>query len=451
FIVLNKPTENIFLMPNDAALVSSIKKKTLTISWKRELKENTSYSIYLNKAVKDVTEGNDSLMKLTFSTGNILDSLQIIVSCFDAFSKQKLSNIVVGLYDSLNAEKPRYFAKSNQMGLSAFSTLKAGNYFVKSFSDDNNDLIIQKTEKQGWEFTEINILERKNDTLKSLLSIPKNSDKIKNARILPPGLIGIHLPEEKQAAKIFLDSMEINLSAIFPVSGSNKDSLLISIGQTNSNPLKLIIEADTFNLRYSEKDRTTKLKPRYIENLNGSEKILEFEVNDKIKNIDKEKIKILNAKDSSSILFDSEISFNKLRLKIKKVSSNEFLIELMEGAIRGESSAQNSPLKQTIQVKEFGKLLVYLSSNISAGIIELIQKEKVIKALSTNETTSDFIFENLMPGEYSFRIILDENKNEKWDPIDVHQQKQAEDVLYFNTPVKVLANWEVETTLEIKK
>ena len=162
----------------------------------------------------------------------------------------------------------------------------------------------------------------------------------------------------------------------------------------------------------------------------------------------------MNAKDSSSILFDSEISFNKLRLKIRNTSSNEFLIELMEGAIRGESGAQNSPLKQTIQVKEekeFGKLLVHLSSTISSGIIELIQKEKVIKALSTNETTSDFIFENLLPGEYSFRIILDENKNEKWDPIDVQQQKQAEDVLYFNTPVKVRANWEVETTLEIKK
>jgi uncharacterized protein (DUF2141 family) len=262
------------------------------------------------------------------------------------------------------------------------------------------------------------------------------------------------MPEEKQAAKIFLDSMEINLSAIFPVSSSNKDSLLISIGQTNSNPLKLIIQADTFNLRYLEKDRITKLKPRYIENLNGSEKILEFEVNDKIKNIDKEKIKILNAKDSSSLLFDTEISFNKLRLKINKASSNEFLIELMEGAIRGESSAQNSPLKQTIQVKEekeFGKLLVHLSSNISSGIIELIQKEKVIASLQTTASTADFIFENLLPGEYAFRIILDENKNEKWDPIDVQQQKQAEDVLYFNTPVKVRANWEVETTLEINK
>ena len=165
-------------------------------------------------------------------------------------------------------------------------------------------------------------------------------------------------------------------------------------------------------------------------------------------------IKILNSKDTSSLLFDTEISFNKLRLKINKASSNEFLIELMEGAIRGESSAQNSPLKQTIQVKEekeFGKLLVHLSSNISSGIIELIQKEKVIKALSTNGTSSDFIFENLLQGEYYFRIILDENKNEKWDSIDVQQQKQAEDVLYFNTPVKVRANWEVETTLEIIK
>lgn len=73
----------------------------------------------------------------------------------------------------------------------------------------------------------------------------------------------------------------------------------------------------------------------------------------------------------------------------------------------------------------------------------------MIASLQTSESTADFIFESLLPGEYSFRIILDENKNEKWDPIDVLQQKQAEGVLYFNTFVKVRANWDAETTLEI--
>ena len=452
FIVLNKAMENIFLMPNDAAIVSSIKKKTLTLSWSNTLKENTSYTLYFNKAIKDNTEGNDSLMKLTFSTGNILDSLQIFVACFDAFSMQKLNNIVVGLYDSLNSQKPRYFAKSNQNGLSSFSTLKAGSYFLKGFNDFNNDLIIQNSEKQAWEFVKIDLLDRKNDTLKLIHSLPKELNKIKNARIISPGLIGIHIPEAMQNAMFKLDSLELQATSISRVSKSDKDTLLISIGETNNNPLNLIIDSDTLSVRFSEKEKTTKLKPRYIEHLNASEKILEFEVNDKIKKIDKEKITILDSKDSSSVFFDSEISFNKLRLKIKNTSSNEFLIELMEGAIRGESSMNNSLVKQTILVKtekDLGKLLVRLTKKIDSGILELVQKEKVIASCQTNESTSEYIFDHLLPGEYSFRIILDENQNERWDPIDVSQQKQAEGVLYYNTPTKIRANWEVETTLEI--
>jgi hypothetical protein len=44
---------------------------------------------------------------------------------------------------------------------------------------------------------------------------------------------------------------------------------------------------------------------------------------------------------------------------------------------------------------------------------------------------------------------MDNNQNGMWDPINVKEQKKAEIMIYFSTPVKVRANWEVETELEI--
>ena len=109
FIQLNKPSENIFLVPQDAKLECDLVKKSLNLKLSNELKKNTTYTLYLNAAVKDVTEGNDSLIQFTFSTGPRLDSLKFAARTLDAFSNNIKSKITVGLFDSLHADKPIYF------------------------------------------------------------------------------------------------------------------------------------------------------------------------------------------------------------------------------------------------------------------------------------------------------------------------------------------------------
>ena len=66
YVVLNKPMEQIVLVPADSKLENKLSKKTLSISIADTLQKNTTYTLYLNAAVKDVSEGNDSLMKFTF-------------------------------------------------------------------------------------------------------------------------------------------------------------------------------------------------------------------------------------------------------------------------------------------------------------------------------------------------------------------------------------------------
>jgi hypothetical protein len=57
---------------------------------------------------------------------------------------------------------------------------------------------------------------------------------------------------------------------------------------------------------------------------------------------------------------------------------------------------------------------------------------------------------DLLPGEYTFKVIIDLNNNGKWDPINPETKTNAEQVLLFNTPVKIRTNWEVEVNFDLQ-
>jgi uncharacterized protein (DUF2141 family) len=449
FILLNKPTETIFLVPADAKVEVKLNKKTLNLNWKESLLPNTTYTLYLNGAVKDVTEGNDSLMQITFSTGPIIDTLQLNATVKDAFSNKLEAKIVVGLFDSLQAEKPRYFAKTIADGSVKLQSLKAGNYFIKAFNDKNNDLIIQKDEAQDWNFEPISIDTAFRDTLKMRISSPLKVSKIGNAQVIAPGLIRVHVPEDSALTKILYNDKEFARTDFI---AAGKDSLLFAIGKTELNPLKLILNQDTLSIRYSEKDRKTKLKPKYIENNNGFTDFIQLEINDYIQEIDFTKFKLLSTKDSSDVNFEGMKNSHSFNLVLGSKDLRAFILQIEENAILGKSGMGNSKINMMINLRnerELGSLNLKLSQGIENGVLQLMQKDKAIAESILAPTTLNVPFKNLIPGEYSFRLLMDSNQNGMWDPINVKEQKKAEIMIYFSTPVKVRANWEVETELDL--
>jgi uncharacterized protein (DUF2141 family) len=447
FIQLNKASETIFLVPADAKVEAKLTKKTLNLSWNETLLPNTTYTLYLNGAVKDVTEGNDSLMQITFSTGAIIDTLKVQVAVVDAFTNKPQSKIVVGLFDSLGAEKPRYFAKTIADGRVKLQSLKAGNYFLKAFNDKNSDLTIQADEAQDWNFEPISIDTAFRDTLKLRISAPLKVNKIGNAQVLAPGLISVHVPEDSTLSRIIYNEKEFALSDFV---SAGKDSLLFAIGKTELNPLQLILNQDTLSIRYLEKDRKTKLKPKYVEVENGFTDYIQLEVNDFIQEIDWSKLKLLAAKDSSEVKFEGKKNIQSLELKLPSFDQRAFILLIEENAIIGKSGMGNSKMSLLINLRserELGSLNVKLSQGIENGVLQLMQKDKVIAESILAPATLSIPFQNLIPGEYSFRLLIDSNQNGMWDPINVKEQKMAESMIYFSTPVKVRANWEVETEL----
>jgi len=446
YVQLNKPQENLILVPADVTPEASLSKKTLTITWKETLQPNTTYTLYLNGIVKDVTEGNDSLMQFTFSTGKTLDSLQFNARVLDAQNGEVRNGVLVGLYDSLNAEKPRYFAKSNAEGLASLKYVKQGTYFSKAVEDKNSDLITQLDEFQDAKFTNIVVDTSAKDTLLFYLSKPMQPSKLGNSKIIPPGILAFHVPEDINRDQLVLNGKLLSSEQLKWI---GKDSTQIVISDLTSKEIELIAGKDTLTTITTDKNRQAPLKLTLIEDRNAPG-FLVFELNDWIKHVDTSLISIRNAVDSSRISFRFSSLQNVLRLQPSISTVKEVSVEMKPKAIIGYSLNQNLSLKLNVSlktVKDYGVLQVNMDTSLVGSLIQLVQKENVLDEKLFEVGQKMVRFENVVPGDYSFRVILDKNHNRKWDPIQPKAQIPAEKILFFDKTIKVRANWDTETQL----
>ena len=132
YFILNDPRSTIRIVPPHAKLETRVKKKTLFISWEDTLQENTTYAIYMNGAVKDYTEGNDSIMQYVFSTGDIIDSLSLNLAVVDAFDNKGAKDIIVALYDPASNELLN-FGQTDNNGVVSLRYLAAKTYNLFCF------------------------------------------------------------------------------------------------------------------------------------------------------------------------------------------------------------------------------------------------------------------------------------------------------------------------------
>ena len=164
-------------MPPDSRLEFVQKGKQLRIIFKDALSRNTTYTLTSNGAIKDITEGNDSLMTWTFSTGPILDSLKIVAFGQECLPNTKTKNMFFGLYLNDTIKTPRYIGRFEQNGQVLINGLKEGSYFAKAFIDEDQNGICSIAESQDQYFNPVIIEANKLDTLHFRLSKPKiNSD-----------------------------------------------------------------------------------------------------------------------------------------------------------------------------------------------------------------------------------------------------------------------------------
>ncbi|MBP5344979.1 MAG: Ig-like domain-containing protein [Bacteroidales bacterium] len=123
--------------------------KTLTIELQDSLKPNTTYSIDLGDAVQDNNEGNPmESLSLLFSTGDVIDSLQISGYLLNAADLEPITGAYVGIYneedntlgDSIFMQRPMERAgKTDAYGAFHILGCAPGKYRLFALTDENTN------------------------------------------------------------------------------------------------------------------------------------------------------------------------------------------------------------------------------------------------------------------------------------------------------------------------
>jgi uncharacterized protein (DUF2141 family) len=451
FIELKNPQQNIVMVPADAQLNVKLSKKTIQISWLENLQPNTTYTIYMNGLVKDITEGNDSLMTYVFSTGSFIDSLSYEASVNDAWTNEPVTKCLVGLFTDTDSLKPLYFSRSDAQGRVRVKNIKPQRYTVRAYMDEDKDLKVNLSEIRGFRTDDLRIDSSIVDTVKLRLYAP-TIDKITSFKFLAPGAFSLASTSSLDRALISVNGEEILGAATRMISN---DSLLFFPSIDTINSLKVFINrpehVDTLNYFLTKTEKATKnsLKPSIKGGIIKPNEAISFEINDLIIGANPSMIKVIDLKDSSEIeLKGIDFQHNVITLDIDRTGHKNINVFFPKGSLVLLNSGSNEEANIRIELKlerDYGTILLNTWSPSCPLVVQVLSKNEIITSVvvSGDETVKIPL---LSPGDYSFRVIEDVNNNGKWDTGNERLQLQPETIRYFSGP-KVRANWEVEVRL----
>lgn len=130
--------------------------RSIALTFKEDLIPDRTYSVDFKTGIKDNNEGNPiEPYRMTFSTGDQLDSMRISGHVIDAYTLMPVKDALVTIYelehDSIFRRlRPDYVARTDDEGFYMFDNLQSKNYKVYALVDgDNNLFYSQESEAIG--------------------------------------------------------------------------------------------------------------------------------------------------------------------------------------------------------------------------------------------------------------------------------------------------------------
>lgn len=492
-----------------------VKKNTIILTLEEPLDSATTYTFNFRNAVVDITEGNPAInLVLAFSTGPILDTLQLKGNVNDLFTEKPIEKLVVGLYksnDSLHIfnSPPYYLAQTDKLGNYLFRNLKSDEYTINAFADSNNNLIVE-SDREAYAFSDATIKLDSNmvaDTLK-LQTLNIDTLKLKRTRISGQYFIAIsnkYLTDLNLRAandssisySLDKEHKEIKIYNTFPI----KDSLMVQLTMNDSLNIQAI---DTFYLQFPASERKYdeyEIKLSALEVFPESRNI-SFQLNaskpsyfiykdsitikvDTLSNIPFDSTwNIAINKNSTEFLFSNylpkayldSINTTSINNTDSKKGQKSELGNLVEKGSKGslnsstpsnfsyklripfasfqsvesDSSKLNEHELKPKYAKDFGILMGDITTEYTNYFIQLLDKNyEIVKEIPQ---ANKYKIIHILPGDYTLRIMVDVNKNGKWDAGNILLNQLPEPIFIYKnedgkSTTSIRANWEISLDL----
>ena len=160
----------------------------------------------------------------------------------------------------------------------------------------------------------------------------------------------------------------------------------------------------------------------------------------------------LNISDSIPATYTYELDTlkNKIDFDFELEPNQKYSFSFLPGAITDFFGVQNDTLDfnlSTGSFADYGNLRMVLGGAVTFPVIVQLTNEKgeVQREIFASESQI-FEFNNLNPGNYIARVVLDGNGNGKMDTGNYLEKRQPERVSYYPGVIEIRANWEKEET-----
>lgn len=146
YVQLKDPSKNILLSPPQKKRPkTSIKGKSIVVTFEEPLDSNTTYSLNFGNAIADNNESNPlPFFTYTFSTGNTVDTMMLSGNVYDYSTLLPVEGATVSLYhnakdSSVFNELPAAVTKTDKWGYFVLRNIKDVPYNVYAIKDENNN------------------------------------------------------------------------------------------------------------------------------------------------------------------------------------------------------------------------------------------------------------------------------------------------------------------------
>lgn len=461
-------------------------KNRVIIKLNQELEDSTTYVFNFQKTIKDITEGNaPENLRLVFSTGPDIDSLSFSGRVDYLFLQKEalMKEVYVGLYelsdttDVLTAP-PYYIGPTDSVGNFKLTNIKEGKYLAYAWHDSNNSLKAEE-KQEAYSFLKDTININRDIAGAQFYLSKADLSEFKVNRTTTVGS-NFDIVLSKYPVEITIENEEINKSLFY-----RHNDKIIRLYHTqllnDSTAIRLQLKDSvgfqldtTLYAKFMESDRKKEALEVKFEGKKNFVDVLQtsFKFNKPVQNINFDSL-LIKYDTASIIQIDKDWIFFKdstdrsyltLKWAIPDSITNESFTLYAGDSTFIDIESEFNPEKIESTFKRLKKetlsdeVKVKVNTKELPLIVQITDKKDEIIAEKYLTESNEVIFQNVEPGTYYIRAIVDKNKNKRWDTSNLKQLIYAEPVYYVENPnaenpkdVTVRGGWVLELEIDPRK
>lgn len=464
FVKLNQLKQQLIVSPPlKHDLRTRLKGKSLAIEIKDTLKPNTTYVINFGDAIVDITENNPIRnFQYVFSTGLLIDSLELSGQVLDAFKLEAEKEALVMLYKQTNTDSlaykvvPDYIARTNNEGHFKLTYIAEGEYQVVVLKDANSNLLFDRAdEKIAFEERPIR-LPFNQEKIRLFSFIETSKKQFIDNETWKDNQLTLSFKKPVSSLQFsFLDT-SINDMLIDYRINAKKDSVSFWFKELGKQRMRFCLKDtysslnDTINLDFDSISSPLRLLSPLNKKLPFFKApVLEFNRPLDLLYTNKIGLTDLNGDSINFSIENDTVLKSKCRIIFEQEADSSYMLEILPNAFQ---DMYGRSLKDTIRkkmdfnsLKDYGLLEVQvdLPEKNAPLIIQLLNKQgEVLRSAPLTNNTIKFTY--LKPEKYRLKLILDSNNNAYWDTGDYAKGVQAEKTFIYNEDIQIRSNWDKE-------